>query len=199
VPESLFNAAAINLPLVMIASIAGAREAGFMLLAQRVTSIPIGLLGTNISRVYLVEGAERHRKGELGHFTRKLMRHLLLLGTGPFLALAILAPVVFPLVFGTEWHRAGVMVRWTVPYMLLQFVASPVSTIMTVTHKQHISFFLQLFGFTLIVAAIGLASWVAPKFSFEFFSVAAAVYYAVYVAVVLRHASATAGALGFGR
>lgn len=186
VPESLCDAAANNLPLILIASIAGAREAGFMLLAQRVTSIPVGLLGGSISRVYLAEGAKRHREGDLGPFTRGIMRHLLAVGIGPFIALAIVAPLAFPWIFGAEWRRAGIMVSWMAPYMMLQFLASPVSTIMAVTQKQHISFLLQLFGFLLTVASISLASWIDPASSFEFFAVASTIYYAAYVAVVLH-------------
>ncbi|WP_158274617.1 lipopolysaccharide biosynthesis protein [Sphingosinicella humi] len=186
VPESLCDAAANNLPLLLIASIGGAREAGFMLLAQRITSIPVALIGTNISRVYLAEGAGRHRRGELGAFTRKVMRHLLFVGAGPFLILAIVAPIAFAWVFGSEWDRAGVMVTWLVPSMMLQFLASPVSTIMAVTQKQHVSFLLQLYGLVTMIAAIGLAAAIAPDASFEFFAVASASYYAAYVIVVLH-------------
>jgi O-antigen/teichoic acid export membrane protein len=186
VPESLCDAAANNLPLILIASISGAREAGFMLLAQRVTSIPVGLLGGSISRVYLAEGAKRHREGKLGPFTRNIMRHLLRVGIVPFVALAIVAPLAFPWIFGPQWRRAGIMVSWMAPYMMLQFLASPVSTIMAVTQKQHISFLLQLFGFLLMVASISLAARIAPASSFEFFAVASMIYYAAYVAVVLH-------------
>lgn len=186
VPEALCNSAAVSLPLILIASIVGAREAGFMLLAQRVTSIPVGLLGTNISRVYLAEGAKRHRRGELGVFTRKVMRHLLLIGAGPFLVLAIAAPAVFAWIFGAEWHRAGVMVSWTAPYTMLRFLATPVSMILAVTQKQHLSFLLNLFGLLTIVGAIALAARIAPGASFEFFAVASTIYYGAYAGIVLH-------------
>ena len=69
VPESLLNTAAISIPIVLIAAIVGKQEAGFMLLAQRVTSIPVGFVGGSISRVYLAEARDKRRDGILGQFT----------------------------------------------------------------------------------------------------------------------------------
>lgn len=186
VPESLLNSAAINLPIILIASIAGAKEAGFMLLALRVTSIPVGLLGASLSRVFLSEAAQRRRDGDLGAFTRLIMRRLLQLGIVPFLILAFASPMLFSWVFGTEWARAGVMVSWMAPFMMMQFIVSPVSTSLHASGNQFTAFILQLFGFILLMGTLFIASVLSPANVFEWFSIASFVYYSVYVAVVLR-------------
>lgn len=185
VPESLLNASAAYLPLVLVAWISGTAEAGFMLLALRVTGLPIGLLGGNISRVYLAEATARRNAGTLGQFTREVMRNLLLIGFVPFLILAVAAPFLFPWLFGPGWERAGIMVSWLVPFMMLQFLASPVSTFLHATGNQRAALLLQLFGCILILGALLLAARFVPGWGFELYALAAAAFYASYVVVIL--------------
>ena len=184
--ESLLNNAATSLPLVLIGAASGATEAGFLLLAQRVTSIPVSLLGGSISRAYLAEAPAELRAGRLSGFTRKIMGTLLTLSALPFLLVAVLSPFVFPLVFGEQWGRAGVMVAWLAPAMFLQFIVSPVSTILHVTENQRLAMLLQLFGFVLIIGSLLGAGHIAGVNSFEVFAVASLLYYAVYLWLVLR-------------
>lgn len=193
VPEAILNTAAISLPIVLIAALVGKQEAGYMLLAQRVTSIPVGLLGGSISRVYLAEAAQKQSEGRLGVFTRRIMLTLLKLGSAPFLLLAVVAPLLFPYIFGVEWGRAGTMVTWLVPYMILQFIASPVSTILHATGNQLAAMVLQIFGIVLLIGSILLASKIGSPYVFESFAVAAVFYYLSYVGVILFLSRPSAG------
>jgi O-antigen/teichoic acid export membrane protein len=170
---------------VLIAAVVSQQEAGLMLLAQRVTSIPVGLLGGSISRVYLAEATQKQSEGRLGEFTRRIMLTLLKIGLGPFLLLAVAAPILFQYIFGEEWIRAGTMVTWLVPYMLLQFVASPVSTILHATGNQAMAMVLQLFGFSLLIGSILLTAKIGSPYVFESFAVAAIIYYLSYIGVIM--------------
>jgi len=186
VPESLLNSAAINLPVVLIGALAGPKEAGYMLLAQRVTSIPVGLLGGSLSRVFLAEAAERRRNGELGSFTRVTMKRLAQVGAFPFFVVALVSPILFPYIFGPDWERAGVMVTWMVPFMFVQFAVSPVSTSLHATGNQLAAFLLQLCGFVIVFGAILLGAFVDPYDVFYWFAGASLVYYTLYALVVYR-------------
>ena len=186
VPESLLNTAATGLPLVLIAAISGPIEAGYLLLAQRVSSVPSALLGSSISKVYLAEARPRMDEGQLGFFTRKIAKTLFRAGIGPFVLLAVSAPLLFPVIFGAGWVRAGAMVTWMTPFMILQFMVSPVSTILHATENQRIAFIMQLTGFVLIIGSIIMAGRLSPEWTFEAFALASASHYAIYLAVVWR-------------
>ena len=186
VPESLLDTAANGLPLVLIAAISGPIEAGYLLLAQRVSSVPSSLLGSSISKVYLAEARPKMDEGQLGVFTRKIVKTLFKAGIGPFILLAVSAPLLFPVIFGADWERAGAMVTWMTPFMILQFMASPVSTILHATENQRIAFILQLTGFVLLIGSIIMVGRLSPEWTFEAFALASAAYYAIFLAVVWR-------------
>ena len=184
-PEALLNSAAVNLPIVLIATFATASDAGHLLLAQRVASIPVGLLGSSLSRVFLSESREKALENNLGKFARRIMWNLLRLSFFPFLIMAVFSPFAFPLVFGADWTRAGIMVLWLTPAMFFQFLVSPVSTVLHVYNRHHIALALQAFGFTFITGAIIFASFYRSEKVFEAFAVSAAIYYLIYLVVVI--------------
>lgn len=186
VPESLLNAAAVYMPLLLVTAHAGAHEGGCLLLAQRIGAIPVSVFGRNMSKLYLAEAGTRHRSGELGAFTRRLLLQLFKLGVLPFLAMMLAAPLLFPLLFGAEWHRAGVMAAWLAPAMLVQFIVSPATPLLHATGRLATAFFLQLGGFTVVVGATALAGRFAEGWVFETFAIAALAFYLVYLAVLIQ-------------
>ena len=125
-------------------------------------------------------------EGQLGVFTRKIAKTLFRAGIGPFVLLAVSAPFLFPVLFGEDWARAGDMVTWMTPFMILQFMVSPVSTILHATENQRIAFIMQLTGFVLIIGSIIMAGRLNPEWTFEAFALASASHYAIYLAVVWR-------------
>jgi len=185
VPESLLNAATVNIPLVIVATYVGKAEAGHLLLAQKICSVPIGLVGASISRVFLANSREEMRNANLEVFTRKLMFTLFATSLIPFVLLAAIAPAVFPYVFGSEWLRAGEMVAWIVPFVALQFIVSPVSTYLHSTGRQSVAFYLQAYGFVVVIGAITFAIHFFPEHVFESFAIASFVYYLTYAVIVL--------------
>ncbi|MHB1410785.1 MAG: lipopolysaccharide biosynthesis protein, partial [Acidovorax defluvii] len=134
--EAFANNGAIQLPVIIIAAVAVGPEAGYLFLAMRAMAIPIGLIGGAVSQVYLSRAPEEYRAGRLAPFTLKAIAGLMHTGVGPLLFAGIVSPVAFPVVFGTDWQRAGEMVAWMTPWFILQFVSSPVSMSLHVTKNQ---------------------------------------------------------------
>lgn len=155
-PEALFNIAGIQVPMLLIAAHGGS-EAGFLLLAMQIMTAPMTLLGSSISQVYMSRAPEELREGRLAPFTLSIMRRLVMVGTGPLILVGILAPIIFPWVFGSDWARSGEIVTWLVPWMALQFIASPVSIVMYVVGRQRAMLALTALGFILRVGGTVLA------------------------------------------
>ncbi|MDI6623121.1 MAG: oligosaccharide flippase family protein [Brevundimonas sp.] len=184
VPEALFNTAGLELAILIIAAAAAGPEAGFLMLAMRVMGLPLGLVGTSVGQVYLTEAPQKWRDGELAGFTRRMMWSLFKTGTPPLIVAAVACPLLFPLIFGAEWARAGVIVAWLTPMFILQFVASPVSMVLHVVGKLAAAMWLQIAGGVFRVGSVVIAAQVAPAWITETFAVTGALFYCGMVALV---------------
>ena len=63
--------------------------------------------------------------------------------------IGMLSPLTFPILFGENWIRAGELMPWLVPWMLFQFIASPVSMVMYVLGRQRAMLALTTIGMML--------------------------------------------------
>lgn len=165
-PEALLNIAGFQIPILIIASKAGA-EAGFLILAIQLMAAPMALLGNSISQVYISRALKEYENGSLAFFTFSIIRRLILVGTGPLIILGVVAPIFFPSIFGKSWVRAGEIVSLLTPWMILQFIGSPVSMVMYVVGKDRFMLLLTSIGFLMriggVLSAIHLLSFSPVK------------------------------------
>jgi O-antigen/teichoic acid export membrane protein len=183
--EALANSAAIHIPILLIATIATKTEAGYLMLAMYAMQAPMSLIGNATAQVYLSRAPEAHRQGELSAFTAQLLGNLARGGVGPVIAIGIISPAMFPLVFGADWSRAGWLVTWMTPWFVFQFLASPISMALHVTGNQRTAMLLQIFGFLVRVSAVLVASTVDPSQVAEWYAVSGALLYLAYLVIVL--------------
>ncbi|WP_165363667.1 lipopolysaccharide biosynthesis protein [Sphingobium cupriresistens] len=183
-PEALANVAGIQVPILMIAAMAEA-EAGQLFLAMQIMAAPMTLLGASVGQVYASRAQEELRNGTLYRFTLSMMRRLFLICLVPMAAAALLAPQFFPVVFGAEWARAGVIVTWIAPWMLLQLTVSPVSMGLHVTGNQRIAMSLHVFGLALRVGSVGAAALIPGIGAVEGYATSGALFYGLCAIIVL--------------
>lgn len=184
--ESLANEAASQLPLLLIAFLLGGAEAGYLMLAMRVLQAPIALLGNAISQVYLSQAPLSERKGELAILSKSMLEKLAKVGVGPLLFAAIVAPTVFPIVFGSEWQRAGELVGWMTPWFILQLLVSPISMSLHVKGKQDVALYLQLASLLMRVSAVMVFYYFFRDFMVEAYALSGLASYLLYFFVVLN-------------
>lgn len=183
--ESLANSASVQLPIIIIAALAVGPEAGFLMLATRVMVAPMSLIGGAVSQVYLSRAPEEFRAGTLATFTVDIISGLVKVGVGPLVFAGIVAPVVFPLIFGSQWQRAGEMVAWMTPWFILQFLASPISMTLHVTQSQRTALILQIFGLALRVGSVTAAAYWAQCWIVESYAVSGFIFYLTYLCIVV--------------
>lgn len=184
--ESLANAGAMQIPVLLVAVLAIGPEAGYLILATRVMAAPMGLVGNSIAQVYLSGAPVQRRNGSLDSFTVSVISGLVRTGVGPLIFVGLIAPTVFPFVFGEEWYRAGELISWMTPWFVMQFISVPVSMILHVTNNQNTAVHLQVFGLLLRVGAVLLAFVLSPKLVVESYAISGFVFYLTYFFVVLR-------------
>ncbi|MCW8843307.1 MAG: oligosaccharide flippase family protein [Rhodobacteraceae bacterium] len=184
-PEALLNAAGTNLPVLIIVASAAPAEAGFMFLAMKVMGLPMMLVGRSVTQVYVAEAGEKLRNGTLSRFTLNAMWSLAKLGAIPFLIIGATAPFLAEPALGEGWGRTGVLLAWMVPWFFLQFVTSPISVVLLITSNQVLALGLQAFGLLLRVGVVYLALDLRPDRVSEAFAISGAVFYVVYLALIL--------------
>ena len=186
VPEALLNTAGVEAPVLIITAFAAGPEAAYLMLAMRVMGLPMGLIGSSVAQVFLAEAPQQLRDGTLSEFVRRTMWVLFKRG-GPFIVLiGLSAPFAFPVAFGETWARAGVIVAWTTPWFMLQFIASPVSMLLNVLNRLRTAMFLQLLGAVMRIGSVALAAFAVPAYMAEIYALSGAVFYLTYVVVLLR-------------
>ncbi|CDN87686.1 lipopolysaccharide biosynthesis protein [Hydrogenophaga intermedia] len=194
--EALCNSAAIQLPILLIAALAAPAEAGHLMLATYVMQAPMALIGSAVGQVYLSQAADEHRHGRLNTFTAGLLHGLVKTGAGPLLAVGILSPAAFSLVFGPQWARAGELVAWMTPWFIVQFLATPVSMALHVTGHQRAAFLMQLVSLGARVLTVWAAAGLAPQWMPETYALSGFAVYAAYLLLVLRCTQVDARAAG---
>lgn len=183
--EALANSAAIQLPVLLIGVLVSEAEVGQLLLATSVVQAPMALFGTATSQVFLSQAPERARQGRLDEITRSTTRMLLRIGAPILAAIGLLSPFFFPVAFGDEWTRAGIIVAWMAPWLLLQFVASPVSMVLYITGRQRLAMILQVGGLVFRVAATWVGASLLADRAAEAYAVSGAIFYGVMILLIM--------------
>jgi O-antigen/teichoic acid export membrane protein len=176
-PEALLNTAGNEIPILIIASMAVGPEAGYLMLAMRIIGIPMALIGASVSQIFLTLAPERHLEGSLSKFTKQTMLSLLKVGGAPILIFGIVSPSLFPLIFGAEWTRSGVILAMLTPMFILQFIISPITGLPLLVGKAKIAMWLQLVLCIMRIGIVWLCASYIPVFIIESLAVSGILYY----------------------
>jgi O-antigen/teichoic acid export membrane protein len=184
--EGLANNAAIQVPVIIIASLAAGAEAGYLLLAMQLMQAPVSLVGGAVSQVYLSKAPEMQRADNLSDLTSDTLYGLFKAGVIPLVIAGAVAPYAFPFVFGEQWHRAGEIILYMVPWIAMQLLASPISMALHVTNNQPAAMLLQFSGLILRVGAVSVSALWFPNILTEVYAITGFVFYAVYLIIVMK-------------
>lgn len=183
--ESLANTAAIQLPVIIIAAAAIGPEAGYLMLAMKVIAMPMGLIGGAIGQVYLAHAPDYYNKGELKQYTIQTIKQIAKITILPLILIGVIAPFIFPLVFGDGWAKAGYMLLWMIPWFIMQILSSPVSMSLHVTGNQKTALILQIIGLVIRVGGLLLISINFFEWAFEYYAVSGFIFYLIYLVTVI--------------
>ena len=114
-----------------------------------------------MSQVFFHRISEHKKQGkQILPIFKKVLITLVLLSIIPFTLIFFYGGDLFSFIFGEEWEQSGKLSEIMAPWLMLNFILSPLSTIPLVFNKQH-SFFvlgltaslLQLSGFLFLPLA----------------------------------------------
>lgn len=139
-PAALLNTASLQAPALLLAVVYDLRVAGLYLLANRVVTAPMTLLGQSVSQALMgrlspsPDGSPAEPSTRL---VRRTVATLVGLAALPALVLLVAGPALFALAFGGEWREAGIFARLLAPAFVAQLSVSPVAWVLTASDRQH--------------------------------------------------------------
>ena len=159
-PSAFLNNVGLEAPLLLIVALYGTGVGGQFALAQRVVALPVFVLAAAVGQVYFAEAARLQQQDPtaLRRLFWSTTRSLALTAIGPFLLAALLAPLLFTVLFGQAWSEAGLYVAILAPMYFLQFVATPTGGTLDVLERQDLHLVREIGRLCLIGGAVLAAS-----------------------------------------
>ena len=134
--------------------------------SYRMLRLPIILLGVSISQVLFKKSVDLiNEKKSIYPIVRKTILMLFLLSIVPFGILFLYGSDIFGFIFGENWREAGRFSEIMSPWLMMNFIVSPVSQIPTVLNKQK-TFFILSFISTLLLVCVFLLNQLIPNVNF---------------------------------
>jgi O-antigen/teichoic acid export membrane protein len=151
------NAASLQVPVFLLAAYAGAAATGWFSLTQRLLLLPTLLISGAITPVFYSRAREAHADGTLAAFAQRVLNAIC--GANVFFVVfvALFGEPLFALVFGTPWTRSGTYAAAMAPWLLVNFMVTPLATLPLVFARQKADL---LFHAALLAARAGLM-WAA--------------------------------------
>lgn len=123
----------------------GKEDFGFYSHAFAILKLPLGIIGQSFGQVFMNRCSEMVNKGQsIVSLVKKTTGILFLLSLIPFTILFFFGEPLFAFVFGKEWGVSGTYAAIMAPWLMLNFILSPVSGMPLVLGRQKEVFLIGL-------------------------------------------------------
>ena len=148
--------------VVLISSFFGSTILGFYSLSLRVLQVPIGIIGSALGQVLYKKFSSLHNDNQPFYpYVKAIMIKLVLIALPTFGILFFIAPDLFAFVFGEKWRVAGEYSQILIPYLFMNFLISPISSIPIILQQQKSIFLISLVGNLMYILAFILFNFLA--------------------------------------
>jgi O-antigen/teichoic acid export membrane protein len=201
-PSALLNTLANQAPLLLLVALYSAPVGGQYALADRLCSLPLTLIAGAVAQVFVAESAQlaREQPEELRRLYRSTTLSLARTAFFPAVLLAVTAPFLAGLIFGSNWEQAGLYVAILAPMYYLTFVTTATGDVLSVLERQdlHLGRELLRFGFLASPIVVAAALGLPPVWAIVLLSVMGCVNYALYGVFSWRAIEVNVGRGGTG-
>jgi O-antigen/teichoic acid export membrane protein len=201
---SLMNTAAAHLTPLILVTFFSSAIVGFFALGHKLLSMPMSLIGGSIAQVFFQRAAVAKCDGNLPFFVGNTLMKLMSLGLFPIMLVMVIGKEIFSVIFGIQWAEAGVYAQILAPWIMIQFISSPISTLFAVLEMQGAGLMFNAVLLVTRVAALMIGGFLnSILISLTLFSVAGAVLYLFLCLFLLKKSGLTmailiSGALQMG-
>lgn len=153
--SALLNTLSWQAPVLMLGLFFSPAAVGLYALGFRILQMPMSLVGSAISQVFIQQAARAKSAGALPPLVEGLMDRLGSVALFPLLIIGIAGESLYASIFGQAWAEAGVYAQILSAWAFIWFVSSPMSTLFSVLERQE--FGLKLNFFLLVTRVISLS------------------------------------------
>ena len=183
-PAAILNTASAHLPVLVLTATFSPVFSGAYALSIRLLSLPSSLIAQAISNVFYGDTRQLIESANLIKTVNRLVIQLSVLAIIPSILIALFAQSLFGWVFGDQWYIAGTIAAYSILWVYLQFVYSPISTVFLALGKQAYNLLSQILLFSLrLVSLIYGVIFLSSEETILLFSIASFVAY--YVGLIL--------------
>jgi O-antigen/teichoic acid export membrane protein len=155
--HKLINNFSSSLPVFVFSAYFGADIVGFFGLGFMLINRPMNLLSTSFSKVFSQRTIERHNNGQLVLADiRKFVIRMAWISAIPFLVILCCAPWLVTIIFGDEWHEAGVYMQIFAPWLFMVFLSAPLSFVADMLSRQRKALAIEVVKFVARIIALGI-------------------------------------------
>lgn len=188
-PAATVDVLSVQLPNLMLAGLFSPMVAGLYMLAERVLSAPMGLLGQAVGQVLFGSSRDAIQQGTLDRLAIRIIASLSAMILLPAIVVFFWAGDLFAWIFGDVWREAGLYASWMILGLSVQFLYSPISMVLMATNGQKINLFIHLFMLLAKAGAVIFGYYLgSPLAAVIGFSVVGVVGYAGAILIILAHA-----------
>ena len=187
-PQVFINSASQSIPVLMLASLFGAKTAGFYTLARLAMAVPSRLVGKSVGDVFYPRINEAaHNDEEVARLIIKATAMLAAVSFLPFALVVAFGPLLFSLVFGVEWSMAGEYARWLAFFFYFNLVNRPSVAAVPILGLQKglLIYEIMSTGSKVVGLLLGFYVYSSDVAAIMLFSVIGAVAYAVMIAWII--------------
>lgn len=156
-PSNYVYTASNQLPLIFLTGIFGTAIAGLFGIANSVVKLPLTLISQSVAKVFYAEAASigKNNPLKIKQDAISLMKKLALLAVVPALALFLFGPVLFSIVFGSNWEEAGTYASLLSISLFFHFIITPFGRLLEIFEKQKIGLLFNILRLLLVFFIFG--------------------------------------------
>ncbi len=142
-PNALIDGVRLSGINILIAKFFTTAVLGQFSLAWKMVQTPMSLIGGSLSQVFF-QKISSAKKSDLELIVRKFIIKIFFIAAPIFLILYFYSLDIFTFVFGVKWKLAGESASIMAPWLFLNFISSPISTVFIILNKQEILLFISV-------------------------------------------------------
>jgi|CZCA01.1.fsa_nt_gi O-antigen/teichoic acid export membrane protein len=185
--SGLLNTVSVQLPVILMSYFFGPSIIAHYVLGYRVLTVPMTLVGSSVAQTFFPWGTEAYRRGELGSSVIKISVVMFNAVLVPIVLIMICGPDLFTIIFGNAWRIAGEYIVWLSPWILFQFISSPLSSVFLILQRQDINLIFDglLFLLRVVIIMIG-GSLNNPLLTIQIYGITSALFYFIACIIVFK-------------
>lgn len=135
--EAILNSVFRQIPVFALTTFFSATAAGFYSIAQTVVAKPAGMIAGAFGQVFYQRAVEAEAvSGDaLADLFKSTCQLLSILAVAGVLIVVLPGPALFAWVLGSEWREAGIYAAWSMPFVAVSFVKSPLSCMIDIKNR----------------------------------------------------------------